>query len=164
MSDAATGQNGSNPGGRPPFDFQMQVVGQYVKDLSFENPGAPLNLTERPQIDLGVDLQAKRLDPQRFEVELKLRVSAKAEEKTVFLMELVYAGLIQIGGNAPEDFLQQIMLIEAPMLLFPFARRIVADVIRDGGMPPLMIEPIDFAQLYRAKMGGGQPAVPTQNA
>jgi preprotein translocase subunit SecB len=162
MSDASNGQNTPFPGGNPPYDLRMQVVGQYVKDLSFENPGAPMNLTERPQIDLGVDLQAKRLDPERYEVELKLRVSAKAGEKTVFLLELLYGGLLQMTGTAPDEIIQQIMLIEAPMLLFPFARRIVSDVVRDGGMPPLMIEPIDFASLYRSKLGQGTP--PTQSA
>jgi preprotein translocase subunit SecB len=164
MSDATDGQNTpfpGFPGGNPPFDLRMQVVGQYVKDLSFENPAAPLNLTERPQIDLGVDLQAKRLDPERYEVELKLRVSAKAGEKTVFLLEMVYAGLLQMTGTAPDEVIQQVMLIDAPMMLFPFARRIVADVIRDGGMPPLMIEPIDFAQLYRSKLA---QSAPTQSA
>jgi len=75
---------------------RVQIIGQYVKDLSFENPGAPLTLTSRPQIDLGVDLQARRLDPERFEVELKLRVSAKLEDKTAFMLELVYAGLFLI--------------------------------------------------------------------
>lgn len=158
MSDAGVATNGSdamNLGGEGP---RVQIVGQYVKDLSFENPGAPMTLTARPQIDLGVDLQARRLDPERYEVELKLRVSAKSDDsKTVFLLELVYGGLFFIQG-APEELLQPILLIEGPHLLFPFARRIVADVIRDGGMPPLMIEPIDFAALYRAKTGqGGQP-------
>jgi preprotein translocase subunit SecB len=138
---------------------RVQIIGQYVKDLSFENPGAPLTLTARPQIDLGVDLQARRLDQDRYEVELKLRVSAKADDKTTFLLELVYAGLFMIQ-NAPEEFLQPILLIEGPHLLFPFARRIVADVIRDGGMPPLMIEPIDFAGLYRAKTGQMPPFAP----
>jgi preprotein translocase subunit SecB len=163
MSDAGNGQTPPFPGGVP-LDLRLQMIGQYVKDLSFENPGAPMNLTERPQIDLGVDLQAKRLDPERYEVELKLRVSAKGGEKTIFLMELAYAGLLQLSGSASDDVIQQIMMIEAPMMLFPFARRIVADVIRDGGMPPLMIEPIDFAQLYRAKMGQGQAPVPTASA
>jgi preprotein translocase subunit SecB len=121
-------------------------------------------LTERPQIDLGVDLQAKRLDPERYEVELKLRVSAKGGEKTVFLLELAYAGLLQITGTAPDEIIQQIMLVDAPMMLFPFARRIVADVIRDGGMPPLMIEPIDFVALFRAKMQAGAPDAKIQNA
>ena len=141
---------------------RVQIIGQYVKDLSFENPGAPLTLTARPQIDLGVDLQARQLDPERYEVELKLRVSAKVEEKTAFMLELVYAGLFLIV-SAPQELLQPILLIEGPHILFPFARRIVADVIRDGGMPPLMIEPIDFAALYRAKTGQGQPfSAPTQ--
>jgi preprotein translocase subunit SecB len=153
MSDAGVTNGGDamNFGEGP----RVQIVGQYVKDLSFENPGAPMTLTARPAIDLGVDLQARRLDPERYEVELKLRVSAKAEDKPVFLLELVYGGLFLIQ-SAPEELLQPILLIEGPHLLFPFARRIVADVIRDGGMPPLMIEPIDFAALYRAKTGQGQ--------
>src|SRR5271170_4486407 len=102
MSDAGVATNGSdamNIGGEGP---RVQIVGQYVKDLSFENPGAPMTLTARPQIDLGVDLQARRLDPERYEVELKLRVSAKAEEKPVFLLELVYGGLFFIQ-SAPEE-------------------------------------------------------------
>ncbi|MGD0864670.1 MAG: protein-export chaperone SecB [Rhizomicrobium sp.] len=140
---------------------RVQIIGQYVKDLSFENPGAPLTLTSRPQIDLGVDLQARRLDPERFEVELKLRVSAKLEDKTAFMLELVYAGLFLIV-SAPEELLQPILLIDGPHILFPFARRIVADVIRDGGMPPLMIEPIDFAALYRAKTSQPQPGANPQ--
>lgn len=155
MSGTGVGPNG-NPQGAPEGpQLRIQIVGQYVKDLSFENPGAPANMAARPQIDLGVDLQARRLDAERFEVELKLRVSAKAEEKSLFLLELAYAGLFMIQ-NAPEDILQQILLIDGPHLLFPFARRIVADAIRDGGMPPLMIEPIDFASLYRSRMSENQ--------
>jgi preprotein translocase subunit SecB len=164
MSDVLR-PNGDN-NGMPPDDFQgpaprVQIVGQYVKDLSFENPGAPLSLTSRPQIELGVDLQARQLDPERYEVELKLRVTAKTEDKTAFMLELVYGGLFLIQ-NAPQELLQPILLIEGPHILFPFARRIVADVIRDGGMPPLMIEPIDFANLYRNKTGQnpGQPGAP----
>src|ERR1700722_10654505 len=156
MSDSGSGPNGDmvNGGGEA---GRVQIIGQYVKDLSFENPGAPMTLTARPQIDLGVDLQAKRLDPERFEIEIKLRVSATAEGKPVFLLELVYAGLLVIQGM-PDELLQPILLIEGPHLLFPFARRIVADAIRDGGMPPLMIEPIDFASLYRARMSEAQQA------
>ena len=145
-ADNGSGDGGTAAGPQP----RIQVVGQYVKDLSFENPGAPAAMAQRPNIDLGVDLQARRMDAEHFEVELKLRVTAKAEEKAVFLLELVYGGLFQIQ-NVSDDVLQQVLLIEAPHMLFPFARRIVADVIRDGGMPPLMIEPIDFAGLFRAK-------------
>ena len=151
------GNSGSSIPGQPPEGegFRMQVIGQYVKDLSFENPGAPLSLAVRPAIDLGVDLQARRLEQDRYEVEIKLRVSAKSEDKTLFLLELLYGGLFFVQ-NVPEEYLQQMLLIEAPHMLFPFARRVVADTIRDGGMPPLMIEPIDFAALFRARAGQAQ--------
>jgi preprotein translocase subunit SecB len=157
MSQPGPGPNGNPQGGPDGSLLRIQIIGQYVKDLSFENPGAPASLTSRPQIDLGVDLQARRLDAERFEVELKLRVSGKQEDKSLFLLELAYAGLFMVQ-NASEEILQQILLIDGPHLLFPFARRIVADAIRDGGMPPLMIEPIDFASLYRARMGEAQQA------
>jgi len=130
---------------------RVQIVAQYIKDLSFENPGAPGTITNRPNIDLSVDLQARRMDGPLFEVELKLRINAKSQEdKPVFLLELVYAGLFQIV-NVPDDVLQQVLLIEGPHMLFPSARRIISDAVRDGGMPPLMIEPIDFAGLFRSK-------------
>jgi preprotein translocase subunit SecB len=131
---------------------RLQVVGQYVKDLSFENPGMPSSPGGRPQIDLSVDLQARQMDAETYEVELKLRVSAQSEGRTLFLLELVYGGMFQLT-NVPDEMRQPILLIEAPHIIFPFARRIVADVVRDGGMPPLLIEPIDFAALYRAKAG-----------
>jgi preprotein translocase subunit SecB len=145
----AGGDNGASGGaGAAP---RIQIVSQYIKDLSFENPGAPTTLTGRPNIDLGVELQARRMEGPLYEVELKLRVEAKTpDEKPVFLLELAYAGLLQIV-NIPEDVLQQVLLIEGPHLLFPYARRIISDAVRDGGMPPLMIEPIDFAALYRSK-------------
>src|SRR5215469_2641015 len=151
MSGTGTPPGGDNGMAGADNAPRIQIVTQYVKDLSFENPGAPTALTVRPNIELGVDLQARRLEGPMFEVEMKLRVNAKAtDEKPVFLIELSYAGLFQIT-NIPEDVLQQVLLIEAPHLLFPFARRIISDAVRDGGMPPLMIEPIDFAGLYRSK-------------
>jgi preprotein translocase subunit SecB len=141
MSDAGIPNGNPAPAGQP---VQIQILGQYVKDLSFENPGAPLmNPTARPQIDLGVDLQARPLDGDRFEVE------------PMFLLELVYAGLILVQ-SAPPEIVQQVLYIDVPHLIFPFARRIVADAIRDGGMPPLMIEPIDFGALYRARLAENQ--------
>ncbi len=157
-SDSNGGASNGNGNGAAPVQpgadtqgAKLQVVGQYVKDLSFENPGAGMSdIKARPQIDLGVDLQAGRVEGDRFEVELKLRVSAKAEDRAIFLLELIYCGVFMIQ-NVPEEILQQVLLIEGPHLLFPFARRVVADVIRDGGMPPLMIEPIDFNALYQAK-------------
>ncbi|GAA0552451.1 preprotein translocase subunit SecB [Rhizomicrobium palustre] len=136
---------------------RVQVIGQFIKDLSFENPGIFAGQNARPQIELNVDLQARQVDTEVFEVELKLRVSAKNEERALFLLELVYGGLFQLH-NIPDEVRQQVLLIEAPHVLFPFARRIVADVVRDGGMPPLMIEPIDFAALYRSKLAQMQQA------
>ena len=139
----------------------LQVVGQYIKDLSFENPGATANIADRPQIELAVDLNASRLAEQdMFEVELKVRVDAKSDGKPLFLLEVAYAGIFRLT-NVPDTGTQQmILLIQAPHMLFPFVRRIVADVVRDGGMPPLMIEPIDFMALYQARVAqaaGQQP-------
>ena len=157
-------QEGQTPqNGNGETQPQVGIVAQYIKDLSFENPGAPAMMSQGPQIDLGVDLQARRGDAEHFEVMLKLQVTAKAGDKTVFLLELAYAGLFRIVG-VPEDMLQPLLLIQAPHMLFPFARRIVADVVRDGGMPPLMIEPIDFVALYQAKMSQAAAQPPAGTA
>jgi preprotein translocase subunit SecB len=130
----------------------LQVMAQYIKDLSFENPGAAAEINQRPQIDLAVDLNAKRLENEVFEVELKIRVDAKNDGRALFLLEVAYAGVFQLR-NIPDTATQQaILLIQAPHMLFPFVRRIVSDVVRDGGMPPLMIEPIDFMALYQARV------------
>ena len=143
----------------------LQVVGQYIKDLSFENPGATVNLQGRPQIELGVDLNAARLpDQDMFEVELKIRVDAKGDGRQLFLLEVAYAGVFRLT-NVPDTGTQQmILLIQAPHMLFPFVRRIVADVVRDGGMPPLMIEPIDFLALYQARVAQAAGQQPQGNA
>ena len=143
----------------------LQVVGQYIKDLSFENPGATSNLQSRPQIELGVDLNAARLsDQDMFEVELKIRVDAKGDGRALFLLEVAYAGVFRLT-NVPDAGTQQmILLIQAPHMLFPFVRRIVADVVRDGGMPPLMIEPIDFLALYQARVAQAAGQQPQGNA
>ena len=147
------------PQGQPALP-NLQIAAQFIKDLSFENPGATVNLTDRPQIELGVDLNASRLaEKDMFEVELKIRVDAKSDGRALFLLEVAYAGVFRLT-NVPDIATQQmILLIQAPHMLFPFLRRIVADVVRDGGMPPLMIEPIDFLQLYQARVaqGAGQP-------
>jgi len=136
----------------------LQIVSQYVKDLSFENPSMGVNV-QRPQIDFTVDLQARRLGENApYEVLLKLRVTAQQEEKTLFLLELAYGGLFVLE-KIPEEAMQPMLLIECPRLMFPYVRRIVSDIISDGGLPPLMIEPIDFAALYRSRMAqtGTQP-------
>lgn len=141
----------------------LQVVGQYIKDLSFENPGVSTAISDRPQIELAVDLNAARLaEKDMFEVELKIRVDAKSEGRPLFLLEVAYAGAFRLT-NVPDTGTQQmILLIQAPHMLFPFVRRIVADVVRDGGMPPLMIEPIDFMALYQARVAQAQGQFATQ--
>ena len=124
---------------------------QYVKDLSFENPRAPFGLQAgqpRPEIQIQVDVRAAPIGEGQYEVVLDLNVDAKSADEPVFLVELAYGGLFTLA-NIPADSLQPLLLIECPRLLFPFARRVVADATRDGGFPPLMIDPIDFVTLFR---------------
>jgi preprotein translocase subunit SecB len=125
------------------------VVSQYVKDLSFENPNAPgiyQNQTQ-PAIDVQFNIAAAQVGDGLHEVELKIEVKAVADDETVFIVDLTYAGLFGLR-NIPDEHVQPFLLGEAPRILFPFARRIVADAVRDGGFPPLMLEPIDFQALY----------------
>ena len=131
---------------------QISILGQFVKDLSFENPGVAAQLTQaKPQIQVGIDVQVRPLGAEQFEVGLRIMVDAKSGEASVYVVELVDAGAVLLRG-IPADQQQPFLLIEAPRLLFPFARRIVADTVRDGGYQPLMLDPIDFAGLYRAQM------------
>ncbi len=143
------------PATPPAGDVQaptIRVLGQYVKDLSFENPNAPASLRNagQPQIDVAVDVRTAALEQDTFEVELILRAKGEREGSTMFIGELTYAGMFLIQ-NMDERAREAFLLIEGPRLIFPFARRILADATRDGGFPPLMLEPIDFASLYRQK-------------
>src|SRR5262245_44300425 len=162
MSDTPAGNgNGEaldNQAGAAP---QIQVLAQYVKDLSFENPAAPMSLAgQKPALEVGVDVQARGLGVDQYEVLLRVRADAKAGTQTTFVCELSYAGVFLLKG-IPQENVQPLLLIECPRLLFPFARRVVADTTRDGGFPPLLLDPIDFAALYRMQMarsqGGAQP-------
>jgi preprotein translocase subunit SecB len=153
----------------PPQEGQPQpgirILAQYIRDLSFENPRAPDSLRAgvgQPQIELGVELNANSRDGGLFEVELKLAAAAKRDVEPVFQIELVYAGLFQIAGVDGEE-LEQVLLIEAPRYLFPFARRLIADLSAEGGFPPLMLEPIDFAAIYLARKAQTEGAI-TGNA
>ena len=155
MTDApATPQAGDQPAAP-----SIRVMGQYVKDLSFENPSAPDSLRQggQPNISLSVDVRARAMDAETFEVELLISSQAKGESNPVFIAELTYAGLFQIR-NLEERARDPFLLIECPRIIFPFARRVLADATRDGGFPPLMLEPIDFAALYRQKLARSQGA------
>jgi preprotein translocase subunit SecB len=141
----------------------MNVLVQYVKDLSFENPNAPNSLAPQqaqPQIEINVNVGAQPLSATEFEVELKLEAKAMLGENVMFDVELLYAGLFRIQ-NVPEEHLHPFVLIECPRMLFPFARQILADATRNGGFPPLMLDPIDFVALYQqnAARAAAQPAV-----
>ncbi len=141
---------------------QISILGQYIKDLSFENPTPAQTLQklseEQPSIDINVNLNASTVGEDVYEVDLKITTTAKAGKETAFVAELVYSGLFA-AKNLPENTLQPFLMIEAPRQLFPFARRIIADVSRDGGFPPLMLEPIDFAALYQQQIQAAQDQV-----
>lgn len=134
----------------PNLAQSFTVKGQYIKDLSFENPNAPQSLTvmnARPNIDVNVDLKAQKLQEDFYEMTLHIAARASTEAGVLFLVDLSYSGLFQVS-NIPADKLEPLIMIDCPFVLFPFARRVVADVTRDGGFPPLMLDPIDFHALY----------------
>lgn len=148
--------------GPTPQDQAMQpairILAQYIRDLSFENPRAPEALrggAAPPQIELGVELNAQGRDGGVFEVELKMTASARRDNEAVFQIELVYAGLFQILGVEPDE-MEQVLMIECPRYLFPFARRLISDLSAEGGFPPLMLEPMDFAAIYLARKAQAQ--------
>jgi len=130
------------------------VLTQYLKDLSFESPRAPdifLAQDRNPQVSADVKVEARPLGQDVYEVELSIEASAKSGDDPVFVIECLYAGVFQISG-LPQEHMGPFLMIECPRLLFPFARNIVADATRDGGFPPLMLQPVDFVELYRKRV------------
>jgi len=125
------------------------LISQYVKDLSFENPNAPaiFQIQAAPQIDVQFNIGTAQVGEEVHEVVLRVEVRAETEGQVAFLVELTYAGLFGLR-NIPAEHVQPFLLAEAPRLLFPFARRVLADAVRDGGFQPLLLEPIDFAAIY----------------
>jgi len=155
----------------------IKVISQYVKDLSFETPASPeifLSNATKPNIDLSIDIDAKKIADNIFEVILKISANAKSPEKPVFLCEVAYAGLFNLQNIAASqtqemsdmsEVIEQVLLIYCPNLLFPFIRRLIANLTSDSGFPPLMIDPIDFADLYskRKKIAKSEPINNTKN-
>jgi preprotein translocase subunit SecB len=145
---------------------QLNVVAQYIKDFSFENPNAPRSLMsagQQPQIGIQIKVDAAPLSDTDIEVALKLEGKAETGGTLMFVFELTFAGVFRIR-NVPADSLNAIVLIECPRLLFPFAREIVAGTVRNGGFPPLLLDPVDFVSLYRQRMAQqaqGEPAPQT---
>ncbi|MBF9029328.1 protein-export chaperone SecB [Rhodobacterales bacterium HKCCE3408] len=150
-------ENGAaQPEGQTPTLPKMQVVAQYVRDLSFENIAVQkqVQASGQPEIKVQVGLDAKKRTETQFEVLVKLSVESKTKEdtpQTLFLMELEYGGIFTIE-NVPENQLHPFLMIECPRMLFPFIRRVVHDVTRDGGFPPLNLENIDFMAIYRSEL------------
>ena len=143
---------------------QLNVVAQYVKDLSFESPGAPQTLQgpgENPQLKVGVNVNAGPRGEDIYEVAVQIEAHAKSDAGVIYNVELVYAGLFRIV-NVPEKMMQPIMFVDCPTILFPFVRRVLSDVVRDGGFPPLMLDPIDFARLYAQNVAAGQEGAQAQ--
>ena len=138
---------------------QLNVVAQYIKDFSFENPNAPQSLApkqEAPQINIQINVNAQPLSDSDIEVVLQLQGKAETGGSLMFNFELAFGGVFRIR-NVPQESLNAIVLIECPRLLFPFAREIVATAVRNGGFPPLLLDPVDFVGLYRKKMEQLEP-------
>jgi len=143
---------------------QLIINAQYIKDLSFEDPRAPQSLMQQaapPSVEINIDVKAQSIGPENYEVVLTLNAAAKAQNDTLFLIELTYGALVTVR-NVPQEMMAQVVLVETPRLMFPFARNIVAETSRDGGFPPLMINPVDFAELLRRNQTAQQaPPMPS---
>ena len=165
---AENGAAEPNGGQQQAPQVKMNILGQFVRDLSFENVMAQKGGTGemQPDVTVQVNLDAKKRAPDhQFEVVIKLNVESKAKEigETLFLLEIEYAGIFHIEG-VPEEQMHPFLLIECPRMLFPFLRRIVSDVTRDGGYPPLNLENIDFVQIYRNELARRQSEQGEQTA
>jgi preprotein translocase subunit SecB len=155
--------NGQSQGDAP----HLRVLAQYVKDLSFENPNAASGSRPNetaPAIDMGIDVNARSLDqPDTYEVDLRIGAKAARGDEVMFITELVYSGVFQFV-NVSEPDVEPLLLIECPRLLFPFSRRVIAELTREGGYPPLLIDPIDFGALYRTQLAQRQAAMAAQQS
>ena len=139
------------------------LLSQYIKDLSVENPKAPESFqwTEQPQMDVQFNISARKINDEVSEIELKISVNSKTAQGTVYIVELAYCGLVGMR-NMPDEHKHAFTYAEAPRILFPFARRIIGDAVRDAGFPPLMLDPIDFAQMFQQKLAEDQAKAKVQ--
>ncbi len=156
-----TNGNGAAAGQQQP---SLNILAQYIKDLSFENPGAPQSLQSRekaPDININVNVNANPIAENDYDVVLTLTGTAKHDDKTLFQVELVYGGVFRIAGF-PQEHMLPVFFIECPRLIFPFARQIIADATRNGGFPPLLVDPIDFGQMFAQRMAEEQAKAQVQ--
>ena len=155
----AAGSAAAQPAAQPQGQ-QLIVNAQYIKDLSFENPRAPHSLrqqTTQPAVEINIDVKAQALATDTYEVTLTIKAGANVQGDALFVLELAYAAIVTVRNVSPE-MLSAVVLVETPRLMFPFARNIVAETTRDGGFPPLMINPIDFGELLRRNTAAQQAA------
>ncbi len=144
----------TNAAPEPAASAQLNVLAQYIKDLSFESPAAPQALQNpppNPQLQVTVNIAAVPQAEEIYEVTVNLDVHAKSDTGVIYNVELAYGGLFRLQ-NVQQDLLQPVLFVDCPIILFPFVRRVLADVTRDGGYPPLMLDPIDFGRLYRQNL------------
>jgi preprotein translocase subunit SecB len=149
----ATPAPAAKSAGSEDVQIQARVVGQFIKDLSFENPNVGKMLEgpgENPNLKIEVNVNAKQMGPNLYGSDIEFSAIASSKAGKIYEMELVYGGLFNIE-QMPEEALEPFLLINCPALIFPFARRLIADITREGGFPPLLLDPIDFAQLYMSK-------------
>jgi preprotein translocase subunit SecB len=154
-----TTTNGGQAQEKPP---QLNVIAQYIKDFSFENPNSPRSLTpmqEQPAINIQINVSVTPLADTDYEVVLQIEGKAENAGMLLFSFDLAFAGAFRIV-NVPQESLHPVVMIECPRLLFPFAREIIASSVRNGGYPPLLLDPVDFVGLYRQKMAEAQPTQP----
>ncbi len=150
MAEENEGAAAPQPGTAP----SMNLVGQYVRDLSFENPGAPGSILAgggNPAFNVSISVGVKKQTDDLYAVELNLKAKANREETVLFNVELVYGGVFRLK-NIPEAQLSGLLMVECPRLIFPFARQVLANVTQQGGFPPLMMEPVDFMAIYRQNL------------
>ena len=162
MADTAAANGAQDDAAAP----SLNALAQYAKDFSFENPNAPRSLgpqSQAPQISIQVNVGARQIAEADFEVDLALEGNARIGEDVPFAFDLTYAGVFRVN-NIPADQVHPVVFIECPRLLFPFARQMVADAVRNGGFPPLYVDPIDFVALYRQKAAEAQGAAPGEGA
>ncbi|WP_412058962.1 protein-export chaperone SecB [Bartonella sp. DGB2] len=144
----------------------FSILTQYVKDFSFENPNAPQSLRPRdkaPAIDININVNTNPLGEDNYEVLLSIATKAGEGADLMFHAELIYGGIFLLK-NVPQEHVMPLLFIESPRLLFPFARQIIADATRNGGFPPLMIDPVDFAGLFQQRVEAEQNKAANQNA
>ncbi len=159
-SEAPPPAPAAETGAKAAVQPQLTVLAQYVKDLSFESPNSPQSLQgpgQNPQLKVSVNVNAGPRGEDTYEVALQLEVHASSADGVIYNVELIYGGLFRARG-LPQNMLQPVLFVDCPTILFPFLRRVLADVIRDGGFPPLMLDPVDFGRLYTQNLAQAQGA------